>query len=590
MMGSQKIRSLRGKMEENNIDYYIITSSDAHQSEYVCEYYKGREYISEFTGSAGTLLISMDRAILWTDGRYFIQAEHQLKNSGIELYKIGVDNYDTLAEVLKKNVKENETIGFDGRTVSTNMYKELKRIVSQNNGKLAYNMDLLEEIWRNRKSIPRDKVFIHDEKFCGRTIRQKVEDILLKMQEIEVDSYIIASLDDIAWTLNLRGNDVLNTPVFMSFLLVTRGSITLYIKDEKLSQSVCDYLAENGVNIKNYDEIIQDVSILEGKVLINPNKVNSLIFNNININAIVEEQEDLTAIFKAIKNKVEVENIENSQIRDGVAMVKFIKWLKENIDKEKITEISAADKLEKFRSEGEYYKGLSFDTIAAYKEHAAMMHYKAEINSAYELKKEGMFLVDSGAQYLDGTTDITRTIVLGELTKEEKINFTLVLKGHINLMKIKFLKGTSGKNLDIKAREFLWNEGIDYKCGTGHGIGFMLSVHEGPQGINSSNNVILEEGMLLTNEPGVYKKDEYGIRLENTMLVENYKNTSDGEFLNFRVVSYCPIDIKGIDTSILTSEEKFWINKYHQLVYSKLKPYLSIEEREFLSNEIKEII
>ncbi|MGL5635002.1 MAG: aminopeptidase P family protein [Sarcina sp.] len=590
MMGSQKIRSLRGKMEENNIDYYIITSSDAHQSEYVCEYYKGREYISEFTGSAGTLLISMDKAILWTDGRYFIQAEHQLKNSGIELYKVGVDNYDTLAEVLKKSVKENETIGFDGRTVSTNMYKELKRIVSQNNGKLAYNMDLLEEIWRNRKSIPRDKVFIHDEKFCGRTIRQKVEDILLKMQEIEVDSYIIASLDDIAWTLNLRGNDVLNTPVFMSFLLVTRGSITLYIKDEKLSQSVCDYLAENGVNIKNYDEIIQDVSILEGKVLINPNKVNSLIFNNININAIVEEQEDLTAIFKAIKNKVEVENIENSQIRDGVAMVKFIKWLKENIDKEKITEISAADKLEKFRSEGEYYKGLSFDTIAAYKEHVAMMHYKAEINSAYELKKEGMFLVDSGAQYLDGTTDITRTIVLGELTKEEKINFTLVLKGHINLMKIKFLKGTSGKNLDIKAREFLWNEGIDYKCGTGHGIGFMLSVHEGPQGINSSNNVILEEGMLLTNEPGVYKKDEYGIRLENTMLVENYKNTSDGEFLNFRVVSYCPIDIKGIDTSILTSEEKFWINKYHQLVYSKLKPYLSIEEREFLSNEIKEII
>ncbi|MGL4741638.1 MAG: aminopeptidase P family protein [Sarcina sp.] len=589
-MGSQKIRSLRGKMEENNIDYYIITSSDAHQSEYVCEYYKGREYISEFTGSAGTLLISMDKAILWTDGRYFIQAEHQLKNSGIELYKVGVDNYDTLAKVLKKSVKENETIGFDGRTVSANMYKELKSIVSQNNGKLVYNIDLLEELWRNRKSIPCDRVFIHDEKFCGRTIRQKVEDILLKMQEIEVDSYIIASLDDIAWTLNLRGNDVLNTPVFMSFLLVTRGSITLYIKDEKLSQSVCDYLAENGVNIKNYDEIIQDVSILEGKVLINPNKVNSLIFNNININAIVEEQEDLTAIFKAIKNKVEVENIENSQIRDGVAMVKFIKWLKENIDKEKITEASAADKLEKFRSEGEYYKGLSFDTIAAYKEHAAMMHYKAEINSAYELKKEGMFLVDSGAQYLDGTTDITRTIVLGELTKEEKINFTLVLKGHINLMKTKFLKGTSGKNLDIKAREFLWNEGIDYKCGTGHGIGFMLSVHEGPQGINSSNNVILEEGMLLTNEPGVYKKGEYGIRLENTMIVENYKNTSDGEFLNFRVLSYCPIDISGINTSILTSEEKSWINKYHELVYSKLKPYLSIEEREFLSNEIKEII
>lgn len=582
------IKQIREIMKKHKIDFYIAPSADAHQSEYVADYYRGRAYLSGFTGSAGTLLVGLNEAKLWTDGRYFIQAEEQLKDTGIDLMKIAVEGYETLNEWIAANIKEGNVLSLDGNCYSFNQYKELKKIAEKNNFKIEMNKDILNEVWLDRPSLPKDKMFIHEEKYAGKSVDEKLNAIREIMKKEKVSSYLVSSLDDIAWCFNIRGNDIAFNPVVISYAIITMDQAELYVDKNKVTSDVEERLKLQNINIFEYDEIEKAVKELSGRVMIDPAKVNAKLAAL--ISAEIVERSNITTELKAIKNDVEIANLEKCQVRDGVAMVKFIKYLKENVGKKEITEISAAEKLSAIRAEGENAKGDSFSTIAGYKEHAAMMHYSATEESNYELKPAGLFLVDSGGQYLDGTTDITRTFVLGDLTDEEKRDFTLVLKGHINLARAKFLKGTNGMNLDILARGPLWQYGIDYKCGTGHGVGFFLNVHEGPQGIRPrGNDVPLEPGMILTNEPGVYKEGKFGIRTENTLLVVKDETTESGEFYRFETISYCPIDLDGVKVKLLNPEEKLWLNRYHRIVYEKLSPYLNKEEKEFLKYETREI-
>ena len=585
-----KLLELRKIMNIKGINHYIITSSDPHQSEYVAEYYKGRAYISGFTGSAGTLLVSEDSAKLWTDGRYFIQAENQLKGTGIDLMKMNEKGYPTLNEWIENNVNENENVGFYGSCYSCNDYKKLLEISRKNKFNIAMEEDLLQQVWENRPSLPSDEIFLHDSKFAGKTASEKIKEVREKMEKLKAENYIISSLDDIAWLFNIRGTDVKFTPVAISYALISKTKAKLYIDINKVNTKVKENLNSEGIEIIDYSLIIDDIKEIKDSILIDPAKTNARIYSNINPEVKIIEGTNITTTLKAIKNKVEISNIEKSQVRDGVVMVKFIKWLRENIGKEKITEISSTNKLSALRATAENSKGDSFESIAGYKDHAAMMHYSATEESNYELKEEGLFLLDSGGQYLDGTTDITRTFALGNLTDEEKKNYTLVLKGHIGLAKAKFLKGANGSTLDILARKPLWDEGLDYKCCTGHGVGFFLSVHEGPQGIRPyGNTVTLEPGMIITNEPGVYKEGKYGIRIENTLLVVKDRETESGEFYKFDTISYCPIDLNAVVVDMLTEEEKNWLNNYHKTVFEKLNSYLSKDEVEFLKQETREI-
>ena len=585
-----KLLELRKIMNIKGINHYIITSSDPHQSEYVAEYYKGRAYISGFTGSAGTLLVSEDSAKLWTDGRYFIQAENQLKGTGIDLMKMNEKGYPTLNEWIENNVNENENVGFYGSCYSCNDYKKLLEISRKNKFNIAMEEDLLQQVWENRPSLPSDEIFLHDSKFAGKTASEKIKEVREKMEKLKAENYIISSLDDIAWLFNIRGTDVKFTPVAISYALISKTKAKLYIDINKVNTKVKENLNSEGIEIIDYSLIIDDIKEIKDSILIDPAKTNARIYSNINPEVKIIEGTNITTTLKAIKNKVEISNIEKSQVRDGVVMVKFIKWLRENIGKEKITEISSTNKLSALRATAENSKGDSFESIAGYKDHAAMMHYSATEESNYELKEEGLFLLDSGGQYLDGTTDITRTFALGNLTDEEKKNYTLVLKGHIGLAKAKFLKGANGSTLDILARKPLWDEGLDYKCGTGHGVGFFLSVHEGPQGIRPyGNTVTLEPGMIITNEPGVYKEGKYGIRIENTLLDVKDRETESGEFYKFDTISYCPIDLNAVVVDMLTEEEKNWLNNYHKTVFEKLNSYLSKDEVEFLKQETREI-
>ncbi len=585
------LEKLRKAMKIENINYYIIPSSDSHQSEYVSEYFKGREYVSGFTGSAGTLLVGLEDAYLWTDGRYFIQADKELKGSGISLMKMRTPGYPTIEEWIKDNVKENEVLGFDGKVFSVNQYEGYLNIAKENNFNINMKNDLLDSIWKERPQLPNNKIFLHDKKYAGKSASEKLAQVRKNMKAKNADYFILSSLDDIAWLCNIRGNDIKFNPVALSYVLVGMDYSNIYVDENKVDSETKTKLNSEGFEIKGYNEIEDDVKLLKGTVILDSNKLNAKIFAALNNEVKVIRELNVTTNLKAIKNEVEIANWEVSQVRDGIAMVKFIKWLKSNIGKEKITEISASERLTVFRAQGDNYKGDSFGTIAGYKDHAAMMHYSATEASEYELKPEGMFLVDSGAQYLDGTTDITRTFILGPITEEEKRDYTLVLKGHIALASAKFLRGTTGINLDVLARRPLWNYGIDYKCGTGHGVGFFLNVHEGPQGIRpEGNSVALEPGMIITNEPGVYKEGKHGIRTENTLLVEkDFVSEEFGEFYKFRTISYCPIDLEGVNVEMLSPEEKDWLNDYHSMVYEKLSPYLNDEEKEFLKYETRRI-
>ena len=596
-MIKQRIENIRDLMKEKNIYAYIVPSSDYHQSEYVGDYFKSREFMSGFTGSAGTLIISMDEAGLWTDGRYFIQAENELKDSGIKLFKMGEEGVPTIEEYLLEKLPKNSTLGFDGRVMSVKEGQSLANKLAFKGINIEYKYDLVNDIWEDRCSLPTEKAFLLGVEYSGEGFSDKLSRIRAVMKEKKATTHILASLDDIAWLFNIRGRDVKSNPVVLSYAVITIDSVYLFIDKNKIGKDIRAELSKENVQIKGYEEVYEFIKNIDENevVLIDTSKVNYAIYNNIPSNVQKIEERNPSILFKSIKNEIELKNIRNSHIKDGVAFAKFMYWLKNNIGKIEITEISATQKLEEFRREQDKFIEPSFSTIAAYKDHAAMMHYSATEESNYKLEPRDLFLVDSGGQYFDGTTDITRTIALGPIPENVRKDFTNVVRGMIRLSKAKFLYGCRGYNLDILARGPLWEEGIDYKCGTGHGIGFVLNVHEGPNGFrwkvreDIDDSCILEEGMVTTNEPGVYVENSHGIRIENEIVVRKAEKNEYGQFMDFEVITFAPIDLDAIDESLILKDEKVYLNNYHKQVYDKISPYLNEEEKQWLKTYTREI-
>lgn len=578
-------------MREKGIDVYIVPSADFHQSEYVGEYFKCREWISGFTGSAGTVVVTNEMAGLWTDGRYFIQAAKQLEGTGIQLFKMGEPGVPSFIEFIVENIKKGQCVGFDGKVMSVSQVNDLKSKF-QEDIKINSDYDLIDMLWTDRPDMASSKAFVLDTKYCGEDIQSKLSRIREALEKENCDINIISSLDDIAWIFNLRGNDVKNNPVNLAYAIITADKAILYIDDRKLDNSVEEYLYENHVDVREYLEIYEDAELISSSevVMMDFNKTNFTIYNRIKDVVKIINRPNPSNLMKACKNEVELENLRKCHLRDGVAVTKFMHWLKNQVSQEKITEMSASEILEGFRKDQDLYIEPSFDTISAYGANAAMMHYKATKDSDATLKPYGLLLVDSGGQYYDGTTDITRTFVLGECSYEIKKHFTLVLKGMIKLSKAKFLYGATGTNLDILARQSLWEQGIDYKCGTGHGVGFLLNVHEGPQGIRFQyNSQRLEEGMNVTNEPGVYIEGSHGIRLENELIVQKDLKTEFGQFMKFETMTYVPLDLDGIIPELLSEDEKEFLNNYHRMVREKLSPYFDESEIDWLKEYTREI-
>ena len=596
-MIKQRIENIRDLMKEKNIYAYIVPSSDYHQSEYVGDYFKSREFMSGFTGSSGTLIISMDEAGLWTDGRYFIQAEQELKDSGIKLFKMGEEGVPTIEEYLLEKLPKNSTLGFDGRVMSVKEGQSLANKLAFKGINIEYKYDLVNDIWEDRCSLPTEKAFLLGTEYSGESFSDKLSRIRAVMKEKKATTHILASLDDIAWLFNIRGRDVKSNPGVLSYAVISIDSVYLFIDKNKIGEDIRAELSKENVQIKRYEEVYEFIKNIDENevVLIDTSKVNYAIYNNIPSNVQKIEERNPSILFKSIKNEIELKNIRNSHIKDGVAFTKFMYWLKNNIGKIEITEISATQKLEEFRREQDKFIEPSFSTIAAYKDHAAMMHYSATEESNYKLEPRDLFLVDSGGQYFDGTTDITRTIALGPIPENVRKDFTNVVRGMIRLSKAKFLYGCRGYNLDILARGPLWEEGIDYKCGTGHGIGFVLNVHEGPNGFrwkvreDIDDSCILEEGMVTTNEPGVYVENSHGIRIENEIVVRKAEKNEYGQFMDFEVITFAPIDLDAIDESLILKDEKVYLNNYHKQVYDKISPYLNEEEKQWLKTYTREI-
>ena len=596
-MIKQRIENIRDLMKEKNIYAYIVPSSDYHQSEYVGDYFKSREFMSGFTGSSGTLIISMDEAGLWTDGRYFIQAEQELKDSGIKLFKMGEEGVPTIEEYLLEKLPKNSTLGFDGRVMSVKEGQSLANKLAFKGINIEYKYDLVNDIWEDRCSLPTEKAFLLGTEYSGESFSDKLSRIRAVMKEKKATTHILASLDDIAWLFNIRGRDVKSNPVVLSYAVISIDSVYLFIDKNKIGEDIRAELSKENVQIKGYEEVYEFIKNIDENevVLIDTSKVNYAIYNNIPSNVQKIEERNPSILFKSIKNEIELKNIRNSHIKDGVAFTKFMYWLKNNIGKIEITEISATQKLEEFRREQDKFIEPSFSTIAAYKDHAAMMHYSATEESNYKLEPRDLFLVDSGGQYFDGTTDITRTIALGPIPENVRKDFTNVVRGMIRLSKAKFLYGCRGYNLDILARGPLWEEGVDYKCGTGHGIGFVLNVHEGPNGFRwkvreeIDASCILEEGMVTTNEPGVYVENSHGIRIENEIVVRKSEKNEYGQFMDFEVITFAPIDLDAIDESLILKDEKVYLNNYHKQVYDKISLYLNEEEKQWLKTYTREI-
>ncbi|MBC8630209.1 aminopeptidase P family protein [[Eubacterium] tenue] len=591
------LEKLRNCMKEYGIDAYIIPSSDSHQSEYVGEYFKSRAYISGFTGSAGTLVVTMEEAGLWTDGRYFIQAENQLKNTGIKLFKMGEEGVPTTKEYLCDKMANNSTLGFDGRLISANEGKALQEALKDKNINIKYEYDLVDKVWEDRPLLSTEKAFLLDVKYAGETFSSKLIRLRNEMKLKGATTHIITTLDDIAWLFNIRGRDVKYTPVVLSYSLITMDKVYLFIDDNKLNDEIINELNKENVIIKPYNDIYEFVKTIDEKenVLLDDEKVNYSIYNNLPNEVKKINGLNPTMNFKAVKNSIELENIRNSHLKDGIAFTKFMYWLKNSVGKVEISEISAAEKLESLRREQDGFIEPSFATIAGYKEHAAMMHYSATPETDYKLEPSDLFLIDSGGQYFDGTTDITRTIALGEISDELKKHFTAVVRGMINLSMAKFLYGVKGYNLDILARRPMWNLGIDYKCGTGHGVGFLGTIHESPNGFRwrivpqRLETATLEEGMVTTNEPGIYIEGSHGIRIENELITKKAEKNEYGQFMEFEVVTFAPIDIDAIDVNELNREERDYLNNYHKLVYDKVSPFLTKEECDWLKEYTREI-
>lgn len=596
-MISERITALRAEMKKRNIAMYIVPTSDFHESEYVGDYFKARKYITGFTGSAGIAVITMEEAGLWTDGRYFIQAEKQLEGTPVILFKMGEEGVPAVKEYVSQNLKEGECLGFDGRVINASDGAFFEKTAREKRGSVYVTEDLVGIIWKDRPVFPLNRVFVLEEKYAGESVGSKLKRLRKDMAEKEADIHILTSLYDIAWLFNIRGGDIKCVPVVLSFAAVTQTGSYWFIHEEVLDETVKNHCRENNIQLRPYEAIYDYAKMVPAgqKVLLDKNVVNYRIFYSLNPKAEVISKSNPTEKMKAVKNETELKNIRNAHVKDGVAFTKFMYWLKHAIGTEPITEISASDYLEERRREQELLVDLSFDTISAYGANAAMMHYCATEESNAQLKPEGFLLVDSGGHYLDGSTDITRTIALGALSEEEKLHFTVVCRSNLNLAAAKFLYGCCGTNLDILARGPLWNLGLDYKCGTGHGIGYLLNVHEGPNGFRwkivpeRNDSCVLEEGMVTTDEPGVYLEGKYGIRTENELICKKAEKNEYGQFMEFETITYAPIDLDAIIPEEMTAGERKLLNDYHQMVYERISPYLEPDEQEWLKEYTKAV-
>ena len=589
----QRISALRESMKHFGLGAYIIPSSDPHLSEYPADCWKSRQWISGFTGSAGTVVVTADKAGLWTDSRYFLQASKELEGSGIELYKAGLPETPGIAAFLLRNLNENETVGLDGQTYSVADAVELNSVLKKKKISLDVSRDLIHAIWKDRPALPGGMLFELPIEYSGKSTRDKLDDINTKLHEAGADGIVLSALDEIAWTFNIRGNDVEYNPVVVSYAFISEEETVLFVLPGKLTSDMAKKLQAEGVILADYTKITSYLAKLKEntRLYLDPKKTNFALYNALPFSCDVIEGPSPVALLKSIKNEKEIEGFNNAMVRDGVALTRFFIWLEKSLATGKqVTELSLSEKLADFRSKQSHYVSESFETIAGYNAHGAIVHYGATPESNAKLANDGLLLLDSGAQYFDGTTDITRTIALGEPTEAMKKDFTRVLKGHISLAKCKFPQGTRGSQLDILARKALWDNGINYMHGTGHGIGHFLNVHEGPQSIRMEENpVALQPGMVISNEPGVYRTDEYGIRIENLILVREDSETEFGKFYSFETLTLFPIDRNLVITSMLSAREYAWLNRYHQLVYEKLSPFLFEEEKEWLKNKTAEL-
>lgn len=592
----QKLNALRILMKEKKIDAYLVPTDDFHGSEYVGDYFKCRKYITGFTGSAGTAIITQDMAGLWTDGRYFIQAADQLRDTTIELFKSGEPGVPTVHQFLNDKLQEGMCLGFDGRTVSAREAEELQELLQEKHITFSVNDDLIGEIWEDRPVLSCEPVMELDIRWTGKSRADKIAEIREQMKAKEADTFILTSLDDIAWLLNIRGNDIHCCPVVLSYLVMMENELRLYANAAAFSEEIRSNLEADGVKIYPYDDVYSYVQSISSdkKVLLSRANVNSRLVSNIPSEVTILDEPNLTLLPKAVKNETEMENERIAHIKDGVAVTKFIHWLKKNVTRTTITELSTAEKLYQFRSEQEHFLGESFDPIIAYGTHAAIVHYSATEATDIPLEARGMVLADTGGHYLEGTTDITRTIVLGPVTAKEKKFFTAVLRGNLNLAAAKFKYGCTGLNLDYLARGPLWELGEDYNHGTGHGVGYLLNVHEGPNSFRWKNlpgnpAPVLEEGMITSDEPGYYLENEFGIRHENLVLCKKAEKTSFGQFMCFEPLTMVPFDLEGINPEEMTERERKLLNDYHQKVYTTISPYLDEKEKEWLKQATREI-
>lgn len=583
-----RIEELRTVMKSEGIDAFVFPSTDPHNGEYVPEHWKGREFISGFNGSAGTAVVTMDDAALWTDSRYFLQAEEQLAGTGFRLMKLKIEGTPTISQWLGRKLAANggTVVGIDGMVNSIGTVEALADELRAEGGiTLRTNFDPLKVIWKDRPAIPSDMAIVHPQKYAGESAQSKIARIRQALRERHVEGMLVSALDDIAWALNIRGTDVHCNPVVVSYLLITMDSVTLYINSDKLTPVVREHLAANGVMTDEYENVKNGLAGYDGyNILMDPDETCYTLYKAYGDRPKVLAPSPLPSM-KIVKNETEIMGYRYAMLRDGIAMVKFLRWLVPAVEEGGVTEVSASDELEAFRAEQSLFKDISFDTIAGYGAHGAIVHYEPTPETDIELKPEGLLLLDSGAQYLDGTTDITRTIALGPVTDEQKHIYTLVLKGHIRLAMAKFPANASGTQLDILAREAMWREGLNYLHGTGHGVGSYLSVHEGPHQIRMEYKPEpLRVGMTVTNEPGLYLAGKFGVRIENTMLITEYMNTEYGRFLKLEPLTLCPIDKAPIDVDMLADEELDYLNDYHAAVFKSLSPYLDDEMTEWLAN------
>lgn len=588
-----RLARLRELMKREHLSAFIFPSTDAHQSEYVADHWRGREWISGFNGSAGTAVVTMKSAALWTDSRYFLAAEEQLEGTEYQLMRLKMEGTPTIAEWLGKELQnvQSPEVGLDGMVNSYNYVKDLIYSLRKLGGiTLRTNLDPLEQIWENRPSLPANPVEIQPLEYAGETLASKVVRIRKSLRELHADGMLVSALDDIAWTLNLRGTDVHCNPVFVSYLLIESDKVSLFVDDNKLSPEVKQYLQDNQVSLYNYNKVEKCLeSYSEYNILLDGDETSYYLWKTVKCQEIVAAASPIPAM-KAVKNKAEIEGYRSAMLKDGVAMVKFLKWLKPAVEAGGQTEISIDEKLTSLRAEQKLFRDISFDTIAGYAQHGAIVHYEATPETDVVLKPEGLILIDSGAQYQDGTTDITRTIALGAVSEEMKHIYTLVLKAHIQLELVKFPDGASGTQLDAVGRECMWREGYNFLHGTGHGVGSYLCVHEGPHQIRMEwMPTPLRAGMTLTDEPGLYLAGKFGVRIENTVLISDYMSTEFGKFLQIEPLTLCPIDTTPIDVDMLLPEEIDWLNAYHHSVYEKLSPFLDEEEKIWLENATKPI-